>query len=433
MTVDRAASNTSGRVRRGSPDPANGPTEGLPPQGITREGRGRETAPQQGGITREGGGGRRAGGPAAAPCAPTGRARRGYTLIEVLLSLTLASLVLLAVGMAVDFQLRVVDRSRGDVEEAQLARVLLRRIADDLRCAVTKDPLGMAELVGEFESAADEALEGEGSGAETSTEGATDSASGATEGTGSGGAGSMESDEGESEEADESELDEMEGTDETGESDDSAESTASQSTPGVYGESDWLQVDVAILPRLDQFDADTTSTEGSSLVDRSSDVKTVTYYVVESEDETGYAADGTPTGGLVRRVLDRAVSLWSSEIGQIDEDSDVTPLAPEVAAIAFRYGNGTEWVDAWDSQEEETLPLAVEVTLTIRPIRDPGGLVSSDQLAADEDETQWFTYTRIIHLLAAEAASADETFEETEETTETSESESTETGGETSR
>jgi len=432
MTVDRAVSNTSGRVRRGSHDPADGPTEGLPPQGITREGRGRETAPQQGFSrvlkTR------------SEPCAPAGRSRRGYTLIEVLLSLTLASLVLLAVGMAVDFQLRVVDRSRGDVEEAQLARVLLRRIADDLRCAVTKDPLGMAELIEEFESAAEEAGAGEESGTDASAEGATDSEGGTTEGTGSGGSGSTESGETETEDFDASESEDMEETDETEETEDSAESTTAQSTPGVYGESDWLQVDVAILPRLDQFDAETTSTGDSSVVDRISDVKTVTYYGVESEDETGYAADGTPTGGLVRRELDRAVSLWGSEIGQIDEDSDVTPLAPEVAAIAFRYWNGTEWVDSWDSEEEEALPVAVEVTLTIRPIRDPGELVSADQLAIDEDEEQWLTYTRIIHLLAAEAASEDETSEETsgetEEMTETTESESTETGstgGETSR
>jgi len=305
------------------------------------------------------------------------------------LALVLAALIAAAVAMAVDLHLRAFDSSRSGVEEARLARAVVQIISDDLRSAIRYDPLDIGSMTPEVPMT--EEL-GSLLGGQADTDGVAGAVSSDTEG-----------------------------------------SLQSQSIPGLYGGSDWLQVDVAILPRLDQFDADTTSTEGSSLVDRSSDVKTVTYYVVESEDETGYAADGTPTGGLVRRVLDRAVSLWSSEIGQIDEDSDVTPLAPEVDAIAFRYGNGTEWVDAWDSQEEETLPLAVEVTLTIRPIRDPGGLVSSDQLAADEDETQWFTYTRIIHLLAAEAASADETFEETEETTETSESESTETGGETSR
>jgi len=183
---------------------------------------------------------------------------------------------------------------------------------------------------------------------------------------------------------------------------------------------------VGILPRLDQFDADYTSTDGSTTVDRISDVKTVTYYVVESEDETGYAADGTPSGGLVRRELDRAVSLWGTEIGQIDEDSDVTPLAPEVAAIAFRYSDGTEWVDSWDSEEAGALPVAVEATLTIRPIRDPGELTSANEIVDAEDEEQWLTYTRIIHLLAAEPSSGDEmseeTYGETEETTETAES-----------
>lgn len=374
---------------------------------------------------------RRVSGRSAEPSAPAGRSRRGYTLIEVLLSLTLASLVLLAVGMAVDFQLRVVDRSRGDVEEAQLARVLLRRIADDLRCAVTEDPLGMAELVKQFESAASEAVEGAVSAAGESSEGAASSESSTAGGTGSGGSEATEFAEQASETADATE---------SGETASSAPTATSQSTPGVYGESDWLQVDVAILPRLDQFDAATTSTGGSSVVDRISDVKTVTYYVVESDDETGYAADGTPSGGLVRRELDRAVSLWGSEIGQIDEDSNVTPLAPEVAAIAFRYWDGTEWADSWDSAEAGALPVAVEVTLMIRPIRDPGELTSADQLATEEDEEQWLTYTRIIHLLAARAASGDETSEETSgktegmtETTESGSSGTGSTGGQSAR
>ena len=376
-------------------------------------------------VRNLGGGKRAASGRSAASPAPIGRTRRGYTLIEVLLSLTLASLVLLAVGMAVDFQLRVVDRSRGNVEEAQLARVLLRRIADDLRCAVTKDPLQMAELVAEFESAAAQAVEGAETVAGEIAEGTADSEGGAKEGTDAGGSESGESSEEESEEVEDSESDETE---------DSAESATPQSTPGVYGESDWLQVDVGILPRLDQFDSLYTSTEGSATIDRISDVKTVTYFVTESEDETGYAADGTPSGGLVRRELDRAVSLWGAELGQLDEDSDATPLAPEVSAIAFRYWDGTEWVDSWDSGEAGALPVAVEITLTIRPIRDPSELTSAGQMADEEDEEQWLTYSRIVHLLAAEASSGDETSEGTEEsgepseTTETTGSGSTESG-----
>ncbi|HUT92329.1 MAG TPA: type II secretion system protein GspJ [Thermoguttaceae bacterium] len=379
-------------------------------------------------VRNLGGGKRAASGRSAASTAPIGRPRPGYTLIEVLLSLTLASLVLLAVGMAVDFQLRVVDRSRGNVEEAQLARVLLRRIADDLRCAVTKDPLQMAELVKEFESAAAQAAEGAETVAGESTEGAADSEGGAKEGADSGGSEPGESAEEKSDESEGAEDSKSEGTG------DSAESATPQATPGVYGESDRLQVDVGILPRLDQFDSLYTSTEGSTTVDRISDVKTVTYYVVESEDETGYAADGTPSGGLVRRELDRAASLWASGQGQIDDDSDVTPIAPEVSAIAFRYWDGTEWVDSWDSGEAGALPVAVEVTLTIRPIRDPSEVTATTQSVDEEGEEVSLTYSRIIHLLAADASSGDETSEGTEEsgeaseTTETTESGSTESG-----
>ncbi len=65
-----------------------------------------------------------------------GRRSHGFTLLEVLLALGLTALILVALGMAVDFHFRVLDAGRAHVEEAQLARVLLRRIADDLRAAV---------------------------------------------------------------------------------------------------------------------------------------------------------------------------------------------------------------------------------------------------------------------------------------------------------
>src|SRR3990172_5486813 len=60
----------------------------------------------------------------------------GFTLLEVLLALALTALILVALGMAIDFHFRVLDAGRAHVEEAQLARVLLHRIADDLRGAV---------------------------------------------------------------------------------------------------------------------------------------------------------------------------------------------------------------------------------------------------------------------------------------------------------
>ncbi len=352
--------------------------------------------------------------PAAVPC--------GFTLLEVLLTLLLASLVLVALGMAVDFQLRVVDRGRGDVEEAQLARVLLHRIANDLRGAIPYDPLDIEGLVAEvIASTADSAEEAvEAYGDTGGTAGEDDSSRGGSSGESSEGSQDSAPDASDTETTEDSEFDETSGT---------GESALPRTTPGLYGESDWLQVDVGRLPRLDQFDYLLTQSTGSTTVDRLSDVKTVTYYVIPPEDgAVDPQADLTESStGLVRRELDRAVASYGSEAGQPDTESDATPLAPEVSAIAFRYSDGTEWLDSWDSGEAGALPAAVEITISIMPFgrqRTASWQRSSSDYTTEEGAT--ITRSLVVHLRAAAASSgggaSEETYDETEETTETSES-----------
>jgi len=307
------------------------------------------------------------------------------------------------------------------VEEAQLARVLLHRIADDLRGAVPYDPLEMEKLVSEAISSAESvATETVASAAEASGSAPSDGTagpSGAEDSTTAGDA---------PEDLDLESLDDMDDT--TGE----AAPDAPQSVPGLYGEANWIQVDVSRLPRLDQFSYLTSSTEGSTTVDRLSDVKTVTYYAIEPEDgEPVYAADGTASGGgLVRRELDRAVAAWSSEQGGPEAmESDEAPIAPEVAAVEFRYSDGGEWVDSWDSDEAGALPVAVQITLTITPnlvddSQSSSLRMSTDAIASDEEEYS-LTYLLVVHLLAAEASSGeDETYDETYDETEASGTES---------
>ena len=139
-------------------------------------------------------------------------------------------LVLIAVGMAIDIHLRLVDSNRTGVEEAQLARALLNRIADDLRNVPLYDPIDADKLVPDFPS-----LGGAAGG--TSPAGAAAGAAAA------GGAGAGEpgaSEEGESE------------ADESG---DLTESTEIPSVPGLFGNAYQLQVDTSRLPRGDELDA----------------------------------------------------------------------------------------------------------------------------------------------------------------------------------
>ena len=44
--------------------------------------------------------------------------------------------------------------------------------------------------------------------------------------------------------------------------------------------------------------------------------------------------------------------------------------APEIVEIRFRYGDGANWTDSWDSLEKNGLPVAVEVVMKLMPVED---------------------------------------------------------------
>ena len=52
---------------------------------------------------------------------------------------------------------------------------------------------------------------------------------------------------------------------------------------------------------------------------------------------------------------------WSAQTSQ---DDPLHLISPQVRAIRFRYLDGQDWKDRWDSVAQHALPTAVEVTLT---------------------------------------------------------------------
>ena len=312
--------------------------------------------------------------------------RNGFTLLEVLLALVLTSLLTVMLDTAIDIHLRVVDLGRIDVEEAQLARALLHRIADDLRSAVHYSPPDTSE------SAA--GLSAEPAASDDQPEAPT----------GQPGPELAEADE--------------PVTDTTG---DLAASSAPASVPGLYGNQYELQVDVSHLPRLDQYESLLEADGDSSFVDPVSDVKTVAYYVIDPlQSSPIYTGAGTQDcGGLVRRELDRAVTAWAAEQGQlVGTDQDQEPIAPEVTAIEFRYFDGSEFVDEWDSDAQGGLPVAVEIAVAIRPVRRGNTWFSSRQTSADArstDDKEPLVYRLLVHLPTAQPTTSETTFETLEE------------------
>ena len=318
----------------------------------------------------------------------SGRAgRRGFTLLEVLLALGLTLVVLMAVGMAVDFFIRGIETSRAAVEEAQLARALLSRIAEDLRSAVRYDPINAEQLL----SGDTSSLSGSGSGGSGGTYSTPSSLPSPPSGSPSAAPPSSQStaDTGSVESGDTSAVD--------------TNSTTPRALPGLYGTRTELQVDVARLPRLDQYNYDLMPVGDSLVVDRLSDVKTVTYYVLDAAG--GETSLGQPRRGLVRAELDRAVTAYAAETGSLDPALEFEPIAPEVAAVEFEYFDGQQWYDTWDSQEQQGLPTAVRVTLYLYPVElRRGGLAWLDANSPYLNSDNFVAYSLLVRLPGSEPA-----------------------------
>jgi hypothetical protein len=288
---------------------------------------------------------------------PVPKPRSGVTLLELMLALALTGVVIVAIGMAIDLNLRTLDSRRAEIERAQLAQAVLRHIAMDLQNAVIYEPLDMSKVP-------QMASEGDVMG--------------------------LAEDAGMSDPLDEAGLlDESGlGLDDTLSENtlDIANTVAPTSEPGLFGNQYELQVDVSHLPRVDQYERMFAGATESVVADIPSDVKTVAYYLnsgivdsagagVAGVDSTAGSAmtamagmTGTGGSGLVRRAMDRAVTAWASQSGSLDTQVTYGDLlAPEVNYLEFRYFDGTQWLTEWDSATLGGLPVAVEITIGIDP------------------------------------------------------------------
>lgn len=342
---------------------------------------------------------------------------RGFTLLEVVLSLALSIILLGAMYMAMDVQVRTVQLGQTQVENAQLARTLLRIIADDLRSTVVFSPADLATLeeyanAGNLESVLSEDLVQEVLGEPLPPEDGAPPEEFPEEGP------PVEEEE---------PLEEVEPAEELidpaaatsnldpEEAGALAEEMVPEQWPGVYGSSFQLQIDVSRLPRLDQYQA-VPMTEDGEVRDHTSDIKTVAYFVIPHSEGSVRAS------GLYRRELDRAATLWASEQGGTSAlDESAEPLAPEVTGLQFRYYDGQQWVTEWNSNERGAPPLMIEIAISMRSARRNlpsnssvfGGILGTNQQNQLPDEV----YRLMVHLPAAShlALEEGEQFLETEQ------------------
>jgi hypothetical protein len=343
------------------------------------------------------------------------RKKQAFTLLEVILALGLTVLVMIALGMAVNLHLRLLDSGRTKIEEAQLARNILRIIAQDLRSAVPYNASsskgsssGSSDMSGEPTSSAPSgagfsarpsfamltaaigisltsAVNQTGKTNQTNqnnqnnSTGQTKSTSPTTQSnpTNPSSSSGQNSTSGQSGSSSTSGTSSTSGESGTSTSEEDSEdrtsdisSSAPQSTPGLYGNANQLQIDISRLPRVDQYMAISAQADSGAVTnaDQVSDVKNVSYYVINnSAGQT--SAGATATSGLVRREVGRASGVYAAQqMGQNTASSDnLEPFAPEVQEIDFLYSDGTQWLDTWDSVSNSGLPVAVQISIAITP------------------------------------------------------------------
>ncbi|MGL6194642.1 MAG: prepilin-type N-terminal cleavage/methylation domain-containing protein [Thermoguttaceae bacterium] len=325
--------------------------------------------------------------------------KHGFTLVEVLIALTLMIVVLAIIGMAIDTHLRMINASRMEVEEAQLARAVLEKVSRDIRSVVVSRPIedltvdtsvvgsmfdgmmgGGADLAGMIGGDSADALAGTLGSAGLGSSGDTSDSSGTSSGTAV-----------------------------------PEEDTVVGTMPGIYGSTEWIQVDTGRLPRGETFKTDWILAEGTSLGDRVSPTKTVIYYLGEDtgqlsrEESSEERVSGSlgvsleriaPKYGLYRRQLDRYVVKYAQdndyeyEYQKLDE-----ALAPEIESILFEFydSENEEWLDYWDMDEMQALPSAVRVTVYIRKAYVPRSFVSN-MFGSSQAPIEMVSYSTVIPM-----------------------------------
>ena len=269
------------------------------------------------------------GGPRLPPVA-----RGGFSLLEVMLSLTLSIVLLSAIFSAMNQSWRLTASGREEMARSQLARALLRKISLDVRAVMFVPP---PPSDGETDSTA-------------STTGSTASTGGST----------------------------ATSTSSTAATDSTTETEPNATSIGIRGTATQIELHISRARRDLNF---ATNVDGNTIETRTSDLLAVTYALA-------LAGSGSTVGtGLIRTEGDRLIVQTVEENGGgAALASKSQSLAPEVAALAFRYFDGTNWQTEWDSVVNGYLPRAVEVSIAFPPPANAGGPLANVTVSSSTNQ-----------------------------------------------
>lgn len=267
-------------------------------------------------------------------------ARSGLTLLELLIALGLGLLLIGSVGATLMIYLRTESTGRQRMERAQIVRSLYLRMAEDLR-----DATYIEQITSQSESSEMSAAE----------------------------------------ETDQADLEAEFGLPSDFEEYLSPAEAIGTQTNGLFGDSTSLVIYIKRPKRLppnvaaQQSTADeedfplSDSTAGSGLrcvswyLNDTSSVGAMVDSIVLSDVDPTEMSDPDGSVGLCRLDHDSRELQTSDDVYDL-VSSNAQVLAPEVIDVQFRYFDGVDWVEEWDSALQERLPNAVEVTLTFEEV-----------------------------------------------------------------
>jgi type II secretory pathway pseudopilin PulG len=264
--------------------------------------------------------------------------RAAFTLLEVVLALSLAVILLGAIFTAMDQSWKMTASGREEMERSQLARALMRKFAIDIRSIAYAPP-----PVTDSDSTSSST--GSSSGTSSSSSGSSGSSTASTASTGSSSSSSSGST-----------------SSTTGSSSTTPSDEPSARSIGIRGNSQQIEMHISRARRDLEFSA---NLDGAKMQSHTSDLRVVTY-------QLAMAGVSMPNGammqGLVRTEGDRMATQLVEEKGSAPTSLSLPQaLAPEVASVQFRFFDGVSWFTVWDSEEAGRLPRAVEVVITFAP------------------------------------------------------------------
>ena len=299
-------------------------------------------------------------------------ASRGFTLLEIVLALGLASLLLAALYTALQMHWSSSSLGQVEMERSQVARALFRRIETDLRSVVFRD----AALTSSTDDGSSSSSTGTSSGSTSSSGTSTPSSSSSTGGgssTSSGSSGSNDS----------SSTGSSSGSTSSSSTATTTENYSTQKT-GLFGDAQTLVVHCSLPSRAANFGSATGGSANATVAGYTGgDMQSVAYFLAGSNSTLAQQLSGSATSslgqvsGLARLQGDRMAMQAADESGDLSSmSSGVKLLAPEVAAISFEYFDGVSWTTTWDSGTSNSIPNAIRITIDFQPPVATGGWYS---------------------------------------------------------